>query len=178
MIEEARLERIGRALAPAGDGWFVLNLADAPWLRHDDFGLVTDLEGATRFPQVGIKIRALLPGQPNGLYHAETAQEDVLVLSGECLLLVEGEERVLRAWDFVHLPAGTEHIVVGAGDGPCAILMVGARPPDHAIRYPVSEVALQHGAGAEAETTSADEAYAAYGAWSEHELTRDRLPWT
>src|SRR3954454_2643382 len=91
----------------------------------------------------------------------EDEQEDFLVLSGECLLLVEGEERRLGQWDFVHCPAWTEHVFVGAGDGPCVVLMVGARP-DVEVVYPVSEVALRHGAGVERETRSPGEAYAAF----------------
>ena len=106
----------------------------------------------------------LQPGQPNGLYHRESAQEDFLVLAGECLLLVEGEERPLRAWDLVHCPRETEHIFVGAGDGPCVILMVGARSPDEKLFYPASELARGHGAGADEATDSPAEAYAKFPA--------------
>jgi len=102
------------------------------------------------------------PGQPSGLYHAETDQEDFLVLTGECVLLVEGEERPLRAWDFVHCPPGTEHVFVGAGDGPCVIFMVGRRASDKGIVYPSSELARRHGAGVETQTSSPAEAYAPF----------------
>ena len=104
----------------------------------------------------------LEPGQPNCMYHGENAQEDFLVLYGECLLLVEGQERPLKQWDFVHCPPWTEHVFVGAGSGPCAILMVGARPEDEGLRYPVVDVARRHNAGVAEETTSGDEAYAAF----------------
>ena len=114
-----------------------------------------------RFSQVGINIGVLAPGQPACMYHGEDEQKDFLVLHGECLLLIEGEERRLRAWDFVHCPAGTDHIFVGAGDGPCVIVMVGSRAP-HTIVYPVSELARKHGAGAEQETDSPPEAYAPF----------------
>ena len=67
------------------------------------------------------------PGQASALYHREANQEDFLVLAGECMLLIEGEERPLKAWDFVHCPSMTEHIFVGAGDGPCVVFMAGAR---------------------------------------------------
>ena len=106
----------------------MLNARDARWWHHDTFGSSVIFEGDARFPQFGINIQVLEPGQPNCMYHGENAQEDFLVLSGECLLLVNGEERPLKQWDFVHSPAWTEHVFVGAGDGPCAILMVGARP--------------------------------------------------
>jgi uncharacterized cupin superfamily protein len=132
------------------------------------------------FSELGIRLHVLPPGQPNGLYHSENKQEDFLVLSGECLLLVEGEERRLRAWDFVHTPAGTEHIFVGAGDGPCAILMVGARSGEEwKVRYPVSEFASRHGASVDEETSDPDQAYA--GRFEESRRGRpdywDQLPW-
>ena len=82
---------------------------------------------------IGINIQVLQPGEPNCMYHGETGQEDFLVLSGECLLLIEGEERPLKQWDFVHSPPWTEHVFVGAGDGPCVILMVGARPENEEL---------------------------------------------
>jgi uncharacterized cupin superfamily protein len=106
----------------------------------------------------------LQPGQPSGLYHAETAQEDFLVLAGECLLVIDGEERPLRAWDFVHCPPRTAYAFVGAGDGPCLIFMTGARTADKEIVYPSSDLARRHGAGVETDTRRAVEAYAAHPA--------------
>ena len=148
--------------APAGDGWFVVNARDSRWVHHDELGSAVEFESHDhRFPHYGVDIQVLQPGQPNCMYHGENIQEDFLVLSGECLLLVEGEERPLKAWDFVHCPDWTEHVFVGAGDGPCVVLMVGARP-DTEVIYPVADVALRHGAGVERETPSPDEAYAPY----------------
>jgi uncharacterized cupin superfamily protein len=164
MTTEAELKPAeGGGLVPEGDGWFVLNVRDARWFHHDAFGSFVTFEGDARFPQFGINIQVLEPGQPNCMYHAENGQEDFLVLSGECLLLVNGEERPLKQWDFVHSPAWTEHVFVGAGDGPCAILMVGMRPEHEELRYPVVDVARNHDAGVERETTSGDEAYARFG---------------
>jgi len=160
MPREARLTEHAGGLVPADDGWFVVNAADAPWWRSDDRGATCYFEGEREFPQVGVRLKALWPGQPNGMYHSETAQEDFLVLAGECLLLVEGEERALRAWDFVHCPATTGHIFVGAGDGPCLILMLGARGGEKSIRYAVSPLAARHGASVERETADPQEAYA------------------
>ncbi len=120
-------------------------------------------EGEAGFPQVGISLFVLAPGEPMGMYHWEADQEDFLVLSGEALLIVEGEERPLRQWDFVHCPVRTKHIIVGAGAGPCAVLAVGAREHqagDAWGGYPVEEAALRHGAGVERETNDAAEAYA------------------
>jgi len=145
--------------------WFVVNVVDAPALRHEVGGVAVLFEPQDdRFAEFGINLRVLEPGQPSSVYHAETVQEDFLVLSGECLAIIDGEERLLGAWDFVHCPADTAHVFVGAGDGPCAILMIGARGPDKAIRYPANELAGRHGASAAQDTDSAAEAYAEWGA--------------
>src|SRR5262245_59236137 len=127
MIEEARMESLDAGLTPVTDGWFVVNVRDAAWLHSEAFGSACVIEGDDRFGQVGYTLAVLEPGKPNGMYHAEENQEDFLVLSGECILLVEGRERRLKAWDFVHCPPGTEHLFVGAGDGPCLVFMTGAR---------------------------------------------------
>ena len=177
MVEEARLVETESGMSPATDGWYVLSLARAAWFGHERFGMACDFEGEKEFPQVGVNVHVLWPGQPNGMYHGEDAQEDFLVLCGECVLLVEGQERRLRGWDFVHCPPWTEHIFVGAGEGPCAILMIGARRPGRAIDYPVSELARSHGAGVEVETPRPAEAYAGSGEWSRAVLSDASLPW-
>jgi uncharacterized cupin superfamily protein len=158
MIPEAPLEPGEGGLAPNGPGWFVVDAREARWF-DGHFGAYTRFEGEPRFPSVGLNIGVLQPGQPACLYHREEEQEDFLVLSGECLLLVEGQERRLRAWDFVHCPAWTEHVFIGAGDGPCAILAVGTRLSDRVV-YPESELARRHGAGVERQTDDPREAYA------------------
>ncbi len=164
MVPKARLAQSDDGLVPDSEGWFVVNARDARWWRHEKFGSAVGFEGDdVPFPDLGINIQVLMPGQPNCMYHGENAQEDFLVLYGECLLLIEGEERPLRQWDFVHCPAWTEHVFVGAGDGPCAVLMVGARPKDEALLYPVVDVARRHGAGVAEETRSGREAYAPFG---------------
>jgi uncharacterized cupin superfamily protein len=160
MVPEAPLRKTEAGLVPEGDGWFVLNAREALW-REGDFGAYTRFEGDERFPQVGINIGVLEPGQPSCMYHREDNQEDFLVLQGECLLLIEGEERQLRAWDFVHCPAWTEHVFVGAGDGPCAILAVGARGSEDIV-YPRADVALRHGAGVDEDTPDWKVAYARF----------------
>ena len=129
---------------PDGEGWFVLNARDARWWQSERLGRSAALEGEPEFPEVGFNINVLLPGQPNGMYHGESGQEDFLVLSGECILILEGEERHLKAWDFVHCPPMAEHIFVGAGDGPCVIVMAGRRKGDaDVILYPVNDVAAE-----------------------------------
>jgi len=159
MVEEAPLERVEGGLAPAGEGWFILNARDAVW-KDGHFGAYTRFEGEhARFAALGVNIGVLAPGQPACHYHGEDEQEDFLVLGGECVLLIEGQERRLRAWDFVHCPAWTEHVFVGAGEEPCTILAVGTRSQDGVV-YPVSELARRHGAGVERETRDPGEAYA------------------
>jgi uncharacterized cupin superfamily protein len=171
MVPEAPLEQTEQGLAPAGAGWFVVNAREARW-RHRPgrgnslpFTGYTDVEAETYFPQLGVQLVRLEPGEPIGMYHWEADQEDFLVLGGEALLIVEGQERPLRQWDFVHFPATTKHTLVGAGDGPCLVLAVGARDrstgPDWG-GYTVDEAALRHGAGVEHETTDPEEAYARF----------------
>ncbi len=117
-VNEARLEETGSGLAPASDGWFVVNVRDTQWMTSETFGSGCVFESREHsFPEFGINLAVLQPGEPNCLYHAESQQESFLVLSGECRLLVNGEERALKPWDFVHCPAGTEHVFVGAGRG-------------------------------------------------------------
>jgi uncharacterized cupin superfamily protein len=158
MPKESRLTQTPGGKVPEGSGWFVVNAREARWMTGA-FGAYTRFEGQERFPHLGINIGVLQPGQPACYYHAESDQEDFLVLSGECLLLIEGQERHLRAWDFVHCPPWTEHVFVGAGTGPCAVLAVGARRGDETI-YPVSELALRHRAGVTEETRDPAQAYA------------------
>lgn len=180
MTEEARLEQTTSGLTPSTDGWFVVNVGDAAWITSEKFGSGCRFENRDTCPfaELGVSIRVLAPGQSNGYYHAESAQEDFLVLGGECVLVIEGEKRHLHPWDFVHCPGGTAHIFVGAGDGPCTILMAGARPEEGTIVYPVSELALSHGAGVETETTSPDEAYAGYRPpTQDRPASWDDLPW-
>ena len=168
MVEEARLEESDYGLWPVTEGWFVLNVRDGPWTANEAFGEVFIAESdKVEFRDVGYSLLVFRPGRPSGLYHREANAEDFLVLAGECILLVEGEERRLRAWDFVHCPAGTNHIFVASGDRPCVIFMAGAREgwPEKGIVYPRSETALLHGAGVEQETTVPAEAYAPFPRW-------------
>jgi uncharacterized cupin superfamily protein len=167
-VDEAALEPRPAGLTPVTPGWFVVDVRKAAWVTNETFGAACVFEGdAAPFPQVGYTIAVLQPGQPSGMYHSETSQEDFLVLAGECLLVIEGEERPLEAWDFVHCPPGTDHIFVGAGDRPCVIFMAGARSEGNTITYPRNDVALRHGAGVETETQVPREAYAPFPRWKD-----------
>ena len=157
---------------PAGPGWFVLNLGEVAGRRSARSGIWTELEPPDGFESYGINVHVVMPGEANCLYHEESNQEDFLVLHGECVAIVEEQERRLRAWDFLHCPAGTRHVFVGAGDGQCAILMVGARDPDERIDYPASEVAARHCAAADPPTSSPREAYRDFP-----RSTDERFPW-
>ena len=166
MVPEARLEQTEHGLVPMGDGWFVLNARDARWYHAEGRSAVCVFEGEEgelEFPQLGINVSVLEPGEAMAMYHWEADQEDFLVVSGEPLLIIEGEERPLRAWDFVHCPPETKHTIVGAGDGPSIVVAVGARQhqdgPDWG-GYTVDEVALRHGVGVEQETNEPRAAYA------------------
>jgi uncharacterized cupin superfamily protein len=162
---------------------FIVNMADAPALAHPRRATIIDFEQAAHegrrrhgtraagaaadggelgpeiFPDTGVNVQILQPGQPNGRYHSEPAQEDFLVLHGECVVILGGEERLMRQWDFLHCPPGVEHIFVGAGDGPCAVLMIGSRR-DPRVHYPVNELAAKYDASVAAPTDDPAEAYA------------------
>jgi uncharacterized cupin superfamily protein len=176
VIPEARLVPSKAGLVPEGEGWFVVNARKARWKGSDGAGRYCQFEGDVDFAEYGVNIHVLGPGEPNAMYHREDVQEDFLVLSGECLLLVEGQERRLSAWDFVHCPASTEHVFVGAGTGPCAILMIGSRREARDLVYPASELAQRHGAGVSVETTSPDEAYAGSPEFTEALFREGDLP--
>jgi uncharacterized cupin superfamily protein len=177
MVEEARLDEVGSGLSPVSPGWFVVNVGEAAWLRNDAFGGRCVFESSRRvlaerpdaepqmFADTGFTLAVLEPGKPTGMFHAESAQEDFLILAGTCLLIVEDEERELRAWDFLHCPAGTRHTFVGTGDGPCVLFMTGARREGKTLVYPVAEHALARGAGVEVETNDPMEAYSPFAHW-------------
>ena len=141
--------------------WFIVNVREARWVWNEMGGYCNFEDGDASFEQVGINLNVLPPGAPMAMYHEEPGQEDFLVLRGECLLIVEGQERPLGAWDFVHCPPQTKHVIVGAGDEPALVLAVGARKGQ--ASYPVDEAAVRHGAGVETETSSPREAYEKYG---------------
>ena len=164
MVPEAPLEQAEHGLVAKGAGWFVLNAREARWFDRGPRGLLCLFDSDPEFEQIGINLFVLGPGQPMSMYHWEADQEDFLVLEGEALLIVEGQERPLRKWDFVHTPPRVSHTIVGAGDGPCVVLAIGARVErgEDWGAYPVDETALRHGAGVEQETNSADEAYARF----------------
>jgi len=181
MVAEARLEQQNGGLTPLTDGWFVVGVPEAVWVTNEVLGDACVIEGDdVSFPDLGYTIAVLQPGQAGGRYHREANQENFLVLAGECLLVVEGVERHLKPWDFVHCPPNTEHGFVGAGDGPCVIFMVGARQgwPEKGIVYPRSELALHHGVGVEEETRMPAEAYAPFPKWqSGRPSSWAGLPW-
>jgi uncharacterized cupin superfamily protein len=159
-MHEAKIEGTETGLQPADDGWWILNASEIGWATVEGTGTWCSFEApSARSPLLGIGIHILWPGDTPGYYHAESNQEGFLVLSGECLAVVEGQERRMGPWDYLHCPPGTAHITIGAGDGPCAILMVGTRAPDDTTQYIADPVAARHGAAVEVPTDSAREAY-------------------
>jgi uncharacterized cupin superfamily protein len=190
MIEEAALERTEHGLVPTGRGWFVLNACDARWWKRAERWKEASLMGRGDFPQVGLGLTVLEPGEPLAMYHWEADQEDFLILAGEALAIVEGEERPLRRWDFVHCPPGTRHTIVGAGHGPCVVFAVGAlehhttgsrvegtqEGREGRSGYTVDETAMRHGAGVEEETEDASVAYARFPELQSTTYREDWLP--
>jgi uncharacterized cupin superfamily protein len=162
-VPEAQLKQVELGLVVDGEGWFVVNARDVRWVRSEARGQDTDFEGKQEFPELGFRIHVLEPGQRNGMYHGERGQEDFLVVSGECVLVIEGEERRLKAWDFVHCPPWTKHTFIGAGDGPCVIVMAGSRAGGFEVVYAVDDVAAKHGASVREETSNPADAYAGRG---------------
>jgi uncharacterized cupin superfamily protein len=151
-----------------------MNVADAPMSSHPRRASLIDFEPEGEpWPDLGVNIVVLQPGQPNCKYHSEPVQEDFLVLEGECIVILDGEERPLRKWDFVHCPAGVEHVFVGAGNGPSAVLMIGSRRLDEA-HYPVNETAAKYDASVEEAT---DEPAEAYREWRRESWEPAENPW-
>jgi uncharacterized cupin superfamily protein len=161
-MDEATFDDTPYGQNPASEGWFVLNLGDALAVRNEEKGgAIIPLEPrGGPFKDFGVNVHVVWPGEPSALYHSESVREAFLVLSGECTLVVEEQERPMRQWDFFHCPPGTRHIFVGAGEGPCAILMIGGREKGMTLNYPVSEVAAKHDASVAKDTSDPDEAYA------------------
>ena len=160
---EAMIERTDAGLRPSGEGWFVVNVGDLAASGNARLGITCSPEPSdARFAEFGFNLRVLEPGQCNAMYHRENEQEAFLVLSGECILVVEGQERKLTPGDFFHSPPLTGHVFIGAGDGPCTIVMVGGRTKQwcEGEGFPVDAMAARHGASVSRATTSPTEAYA------------------
>ena len=186
MITEARLERLASGLAPVTPGWFIVNTADAAWTNNECYGGVCIFESdnvvlqgrpdltAYEKPHAGFTIRVVPPGKPSALYHAESVQEDFLILLGECTLIIEDQERHLRAWDFVHCPPMTSHAFVATETGPCVILATGNRSDDLELVSRRSEAALRYDAGTEVDMSEP----ARRGRWEVQRPRHwDELPW-
>ena len=172
-MKEAELHETETGLVPDGKGWFVLNLRDASWTTLEGGGTWVSFEAEGVPQQIGVGVHVLMPGDSPGRYHAESDQEGFLVLAGECILVVEGEERRLRRWDYFHCPPGTAHITIGAGEEPCAIFMLGARTPGKLLDYIPNELAEKHGASVRDRVDNSKEAYAD----QDRTFTSVRAPW-
>lgn len=163
MVPGARLEDTEHGRVATGEGWFVVNARETRWYHAEGRSAFCDVEGDQDFPELGINVQVLGPGEAMAMYHWEGDQEGFLVVAGEALLVVEGEERPLRQWDYFHCPPGTAHTIVGSGDGPAIVVAVGAREHQDTPGwggYRVDETARRHGASVEQDTTDPQEAYA------------------
>lgn len=171
IVPEASLKHTEVGTVPTTPGWFVLNARDARWAHTPGQGHglaltgIDEHEAETLFPMLGMAIRVMSPGEPSTTYHWETEQEDFLVLSGEATLIVEGRERLVRQWDFVHCPPEARHAFVGAGTGPCVLLCASSRQfqKDGPWGYYCSDpVAKRHNAGSPEDTQDPALAYARF----------------
>jgi uncharacterized cupin superfamily protein len=160
-VHEARIDETKQGRLPVGEGWFILNLRDMPWETVPGFGAWRDFDWATKSgePGVGVHIHVLQPGEHFGYYHAEAAQEGFIVLSGECLAVVESQERHMRQWAYFHSPPDTAQVLVGAGDGPCVLVMFGSPDPRRKVEWIADEAAAKHRASVERTTGRDTEAY-------------------
>ena len=161
-MQEAHIEKTPEGQVPVDGGWFILNLGELAWEAVPGFGVWRDFDGPghdSNTPGIGVHVHVLQPGEAPGYYHAEEAQEGFIVLSGECIAVVEGQARRMRQWDYLHSPPGTEHITVGAGDEPCAILMFGSPDPSRRVEWLADETAARYGASVARTTSRASEAY-------------------
>jgi uncharacterized cupin superfamily protein len=187
MVDEARLASVASGLAPVSPGWFAVNARDAAWVSNPEFGGVCIFESDDFVlrgrpdldeyitPRAGFTLRVVPPGKPASLYHAESVQEDFLVLQGACVLIVEDQERELRPWDFVHCPPGTAHTFVALGDRPCVLLATGNRRDDLERVYVRSEPALRRDASVTADSPTQPRR----GEWRVERPDRwDELPWS
>jgi quercetin dioxygenase-like cupin family protein len=161
-VREAHIETTPEGEVPRDGGWFILNLGEMAWETVPGFGVWNDFDGPAhdaRTPGIGVHVHVLQPGEAPGYYHAEEAQEGFIVLSGECIAIVEGHERRMRQWDYLHSPPGTEHITLGAGDAPCSILMFGSPDPSRKVEWIANETAAGYGVSVAKTTSRATEAY-------------------
>jgi mannose-6-phosphate isomerase-like protein (cupin superfamily) len=185
VVPEAKLEDNGTGLVPTSVGWFVLNARDARWFDKPGQGHSVPLTGhdeyeaETLFPMLGMAIRVMSPGEVSTTYHWETEEEDFLVLAGEALLIIEGQERPLKQWDFVHCPPEAKHAFVGAGDGPCVLLCTSSRQFQKDGPwgfYCFDETAAKYNAASPEDTQDGSVAYARFPPSSETRYPDGLLP--
>jgi uncharacterized cupin superfamily protein len=178
-VPEAPVRMSKNGLVVDGEGWFIVNARQARWKEEGPLGSFCNFEGKRRFPHFGINISVLEPGERMGMYHREDAQESFLVLSGECTLIVEGQERRLEAWDFFYCAPGTDHIIVAGQDQSAIVLAAGARGRGKGgIVYTVSKPAARFGASVGRETSDPSEAYEKiYAALPRSRFARFRPEW-
>jgi quercetin dioxygenase-like cupin family protein len=143
--------------------WSVRNVRDLTWTENA-MGAYCDLlqGGDDAGEEFALNLNVLGRGQPMAIYHHEPHQEGFLVLRGECELIVDGEARPLRQWDYVHTGPGVPHVIVGAGDEPALVLAVGGRVGGGSATYPPEPLAAHYGASTD-ETHDARAAYAQFG---------------
>jgi mannose-6-phosphate isomerase-like protein (cupin superfamily) len=179
VVEEAEIEETEVGLLPKTQGWFIMSALETRWFDKPGQGHSVSLTGyneyeaETFFPMLGMSIRVAGPGDATTTYHWETEQEGFLVLSGEGIAIIEGEERPLKQWDFVHCPPGTRHAFAG-GEPPLVLLCASSRqfqkdgPWGY---YCFDETAAKYNAASPEDTQDGEIAYARFA-----EVRKTRYP--
>jgi uncharacterized cupin superfamily protein len=115
-VPEAPVVRTEHGFVRTGEGWFVVNARELRWYESEGWGKFSNFGGDILFDQLGVGLTVLGPGQPMSMYHWESDEEDFLILFGTATLIIEGQERRLRQWDFVHCPPYAEHTMATGVD--------------------------------------------------------------
>jgi len=143
--------------------WLARNVRDLEWTENAMGAYCDLLQGDDdTAEEFAINLNVLGKGQPMAIYHHEPHQEGFLVLRGECELIVDGDSRPLRQWDYVHTARDVPHVIVGAGDEPALVLAVGGRVGGGDATYPPEALAARYGASTSDEL-DARAAYAQFG---------------
>jgi quercetin dioxygenase-like cupin family protein len=93
-------------------------------LVTSEIGAKAITSGVTRF-QPGAKINL----------HYHDTEEQVTIIEGEAVAIIDGERVILHPYDTTHVPAGVRHHFMNESDKPMAILYIypAAVPGRHEI---------------------------------------------
>src|ERR1700747_2931043 len=98
----------------------------------------TKLGDAVGLTQFGVNLLRLPPGAWSSQRHWHTGGDEfIYVLSGEVVLVTDGEEEVLRAGDAAGFPAGdiNGHCLQNRSSADAQVLEIGTRVPGETAYY-------------------------------------------